>query len=65
MISVEKDKPSVLFDLENTMLNVSYGPKVKKKKQDGKTGERARGQDLNIRFFFFFGGSYKHFIRNK
>lgn len=55
MISVEKDKPSVLFDLENTMLNVSYGPKVKKKKQDGKTGERARGQDLNIRFFFFFG----------
>lgn len=50
MILVEKDKPSMLFDLENTVPSVSYGPKVKK--QDGKTGERAGGQDLNIQIFF-------------
>lgn len=45
MISVEKDKPSVLFDLENTMLNVSYGPKVKKK---NKMVRQERGLGVRI-----------------
>lgn len=38
MVLVDKDKPAVLSDLENTRSNISYG--CKGKKQDGKTGER-------------------------